>query len=158
MVDRRDLASWLDGPGGGAVVQDYAGQRLGRPQDGDGSVAGFGRRLGGLAVDWVIAMVIATAFFGTSVAADNPRLGTAASLAPVGVFLAEHVLLVGTLGTTIGHRVFQLRVETLQGGRPGPLKALVRSLLLVLVVPPLVMDADQRGLHDKAVGTVVARR
>ena len=146
MVDRRDLGSWLDGPGGGAPVQDYPGQRLGRPQDGDGSVAGFGRRLGGLVVDWVIAIVIARVMFGAN------------SLAPVGVLLAEHVLLVGTVGATIGHRVFGLRVETLQGAHPGPLQAVVRSLLLVLAIPPLVMDADQRGLHDKAVGTVVARR
>ena len=145
-MDRRDLGSWLDGPGGGAVVQDFVGQRLGRPREGDGSVARFGRRLGGLVVDWVIALVIARAMFGAS------------SLAPVGVLLVEHVLLVGTVGATIGHRVFGMRVETLQGEHPGPLKVVVRSVLLALAIPPLVMDADQRGLHDKAVGTVVARR
>jgi uncharacterized RDD family membrane protein YckC len=146
MVDRRDLGSWLDGPGGGTPVQDYPGQRLGRPRDGDGSVGRFGRRLGGLVVDWAIAIVIAQVVFGPS------------SLAPLGLFLVEHLLLVGTVGATIGHRVFGLRVETLQGAHPGPLNALVRSLLLVLAIPPLVMDADQRGLHDKAAGTVVARR
>ena len=146
MVDRRDLGSWLDGPGGGAAVQDYPGQRLGRPQVGDGASARFGRRLGGLVVDWVVALVIARVMFGAN------------SLAPVGVLLAEHVLLVGTAGATIGHRVFGMRVETLQGEHPGPLKVVVRSVLLALAIPPLVMDADQRGLHDKAVGTVVARR
>jgi uncharacterized RDD family membrane protein YckC len=146
MVDRRDLGSWLDGPGRAAPVQDYPGQRLGRPRDGDGSVGRFGRRLGGLVVDWAIALVIGRALFGE------------ASLAPLGVFLAEHLLLVGTAGATIGHRLFGVRVETLQGAHPGPLAAVVRSLLLVLAVPPLVMDADQRGLHDRAAGTVVARR
>jgi uncharacterized RDD family membrane protein YckC len=147
VVNRREIGSWLDGPGGGArVVQDYPGQRLGRPQDGDGSLGSFGRRLGGLVVDWAIALVIARVLIGTD------------SLAPLIVFLAEHLLLVATVGATIGHRVFGLRVETLGGAHPGPLKAVVRSLLLVLVVPPLVMDADQRGLHDRAAGTVVARR
>jgi uncharacterized RDD family membrane protein YckC len=146
MVDRRDLGSWLDGPGGARTVQDYPGQRLGRPREGDGSVGRFGRRLGGLVVDWAIALVIGRALLGGD------------SLAPLVVFLAEHLLLVGTVGATIGHRLFGLRVETLAGGYPGPLKAVVRSLLLVLVVPPLIMDADQRGLHDKAVGTLVARR
>ena len=141
------MGSWLDGPGAVAgPVQDYPGQRLGRPQDGDGSVGRFGRRLGGLAVDWAIALLIARAAVGTS------------SLAPLVVFLAEHALLVGTAGATIGHRAFGLRVETLAGAHPGPVKALVRSLLVVLAVPPLVMDADQRGLHDRAVGTIVARR
>jgi uncharacterized RDD family membrane protein YckC len=143
VVDRRDLGSWLDGPGAGLpAVQDYPGQRLGRPRDGDGSVGRFGRRLGGLAVDWAIARLL---------------IGNG-SLAPLAVFLAEHVLLVGTVGATIGHRVFGLRVETLAGAHPGPVKAVVRSLLVVLAIPPLVMDADQRGLHDRAVGTIVARR
>jgi uncharacterized RDD family membrane protein YckC len=147
VVDRRDLGSWLDGPGAGLpAVQDYPGQRLGRPRDGDGSVGRFGRRLGGLAVDWAIALLIARLLIGNG------------SLAPLAVFLAEHVLLVGTVGATIGHRVFGLRVETLAGAHPGPVKAAVRSLLVVLAIPPLVMDADQRGLHDRAVGTIVARR
>jgi uncharacterized RDD family membrane protein YckC len=146
VVDRRDLGSWLDGPGGVSPVQDYPGQRLGRPRDGDGSVGRFGRRLGGLAVDWLIALVIARGMIGTG------------SLAPLGVFLAEHLLLVGTVGATIGHRLFGLRVETLAGAHPGPLRTVVRSLLLVLAVPALIMDADQRGLHDRSVGTIVARR
>jgi len=147
VVDRRDIGSWLDGPGGGApVVQDYPGQRLGRPQDGDGSLGSFGRRLGGLVVDWAIALVIGGAIAGGD------------SLTPLIVFLAEHLVLVATAGATIGHRLFGLRVETLNGAHPGPLKAVVRSLLLVLAIPPLVMDADQRGLHDRAAGTLVARR
>ena len=69
------------------------------------------------------------------------------------VLVTEHVLLVGTAGCTIGHRVAGLRVETLDGRPPGPVRALVRSLLLCLVVPPLIWDRDQRGLHDRAAGT-----
>lgn len=151
MVDRRDIGSWLDGPGSVAPQQDFPGQRLGRPREGDGSVGRFGRRLGGLVVDWVIALLVARLLFGDPTEAS-------ASLMPVVVFVAEHLLLVGTVGATIGHRIFGLRVETLQGSHPGPLKAVIRSLLLALVIPPLVMDSDQRGLHDRAAGTVVARR
>jgi uncharacterized RDD family membrane protein YckC len=41
-------------------------------------------------------------------------------------------------------------------GRPvGLLWSLVRTLLLVLVIPALVWDRDYRGLHDRAAGTVV---
>ena len=40
----------------------------------------------------------------------------------------------------------------------GPLRAAGRAVLLGLAVPALIFDADQRGLHDRAVGTVVARR
>ncbi len=34
-------------------------------------------------------------------------------------------------------------------------RALVRTALIALVVPPLVFDRDGRGLHDMAAGTVV---
>jgi hypothetical protein len=35
--------------------------------------------------------------------------------------------------------------------------ALVRTLLLLAVVPPLLTDRDLRGLHDRAADTVVVR-
>jgi hypothetical protein len=36
-------------------------------------------------------------------------------------------------------------------------RAAVRSLLLCLAVPPLLMDADLRGVHDKVSRSVVVR-
>jgi len=33
----------------------------------------------------------------------------------------------------------------------------VRTLLVCAFVPALVMDADQRGLHDRVAGTVLVR-
>jgi uncharacterized RDD family membrane protein YckC len=147
MVDRRDLGSWLEGPGAAAGrAQAYPGERLGRPESGPGSVARFGRRLGGVTVDWLIALLIARALLGDG------------SFEPLIVFLAEHLLLVGTVSATIGHRLFGLGVETLDGAPAGPLRAVGRALLLGLAVPALIWDADQRGLHDRAVGTVVVRR
>jgi hypothetical protein len=38
------------------------------------------------------------------------------------------------------------------------LLALVRTFLICVVVPPVVYNQDQRGLHDLAVGTVTIRR
>jgi uncharacterized RDD family membrane protein YckC len=35
--------------------------------------------------------------------------------------------------------------------------ALLRTLLLLAVVPPLVTDRDLRGLHDRAANTIVLR-
>jgi hypothetical protein len=37
-------------------------------------------------------------------------------------------------------------------------RSLVRSLLVSLVIPPLVMDEDGRGLQDRATGTHVVIR
>jgi len=39
----------------------------------------------------------------------------------------------------------------------GFLRALVRTVLLMLVLPPFMMDRDLRGLQDKAAQTVVVR-
>ena len=64
----------------------------------------------------------------------------------------------GTLGSSIGHRLVGLQVVTMDGAWAGPLRALVRSALLCLAVPALIWNADQRGLHDQAAGTVLVRR
>ena len=42
-------------------------------------------------------------------------------------------------------------------GPLGLLTALLRTALLVLLVPALVYDRDKRGLHDRAAKTVVVR-
>ena len=43
-------------------------------------------------------------------------------------------------------------------GRPvGLARAFVRTLLLMLVVPAIMMDRDLRGLQDKAAKTIVVR-
>jgi uncharacterized RDD family membrane protein YckC len=43
------------------------------------------------------------------------------------------------------------------GGRLGPGRVLLRTVLLMLLIPPVVYNRDQRGLHDLAVGSVVVR-
>jgi len=44
------------------------------------------------------------------------------------------------------------------GGRPvGFGWALVRTVLLLTVVPALITDRDLRGLHDRAADTIVIR-
>jgi uncharacterized RDD family membrane protein YckC len=149
-VDRRDAASWLVGPGGGdtpdAQGESYPGARLGRPNEGIGAVAGLGRRVLGICIDWAVALLIANGF-----------LRGLHSFGPLAVLLVMHVLLVGTAGSSLGHRLCGLRVERVRGGLPGPVRALVRTVLLGLVIPALITDADRRGLHDQAAGTVLVR-
>lgn len=143
-VDRRTIGSWLGGPEP-AEPSQYPGQRLGLPKDGSGSVPSLGRRVAGLFIDWLIASAI-----GYSLLGGGPWI-------TLGIFALEHVLLVGTLGCTIGHRVAGIRVVRVGGGLPGPLRALVRTLLLCVFIPALFMDRDYRGLHDRASDTVAVR-
>ena len=140
------MGSWLGGPGSLSLdVDDYPGRRLGAPQTGPGSVVRFGRRFVALAVDWALSLLIARG------------LANGNEWATLAVFTVENALLVATTGHSIGHRALGIRVARLDGGAPGLLRGVGRSVLLALAVPALVWDRDQRGLHDRFMGTVLLR-
>ena len=126
------------------------GVRLGLPAEGSGAVAGGGRRIAGLFVDMVASYVVAALFVHKS-QGGVPTPGGWASL----VFLLETTILVSAAGQSIGMYALRLRVISRTGGLIKPYQALVRSVLLLLLVPALVWDADRRGLHDKAAGAIV---
>ena len=143
-------------PTGG--TDGHPGRGLGLPVAGRGSVSGFGARLVGLVVDWVVCLLVVSAFVGGDVWSG----GGIVQAAPLLVLFVEHTLLVGLLGTTIGHRVVGIRVVGIRvaGANQRPLglaRSAVRALLLCLAVPPLLMDRDARGLHDRAAQSVVVR-
>lgn len=48
-----------------------------------------------------------------------------------------------------------MQVQRLDGTPISPLDALIRTVLLLLVIPAVVMDADQRGVHDRVRGLVL---
>ncbi len=113
----------------------------------------LGRRLGALLVDWLVAALSAVALTGVKYPPENIRQ----NLVITAFFVGEVALLTGLLGMTIGKRIFGLRVEG-PGGRPiGLPRAVIRTLLLTLVIPAVVMNDDRRGLHDLAAGSRVIR-
>lgn len=118
----------------------------------------LGRRLLGIAIDWVLCLMISSAFFAVPDAhnlSSFERIFVAGNpMATVGIWMAQHFLLVATLGTTVGHRIIRLRVVR-DDGVPfvGALRALGRTVLLALVIPAVVWDNEGRGLHDRAVNT-----
>ena len=69
----------------------------------------------------------------------------------------EVAVLTALMGSSFGQRILGIRVVSLRTGRLDPARAALRTLLLCLVVPPLVFDRDQRGLHDKAANSVAVR-
>lgn len=137
------------------VVNDvdggYPGADLGVPEHGPGSLARLGPRVVAVIIDWLICSVIAAGFFGYRFGADGH------SWTPLAVFFVENVLLVGTLGSTIGHRVAGLHVSRTSGAPAGPVAALIRSFLLCLFIPAVIWDKDGRGMHDRLAGTVIRR-
>ncbi|HZV26367.1 MAG TPA: RDD family protein [Acidothermaceae bacterium] len=151
----RVSGSWLDGPGGGTATADagaYVGERLGLPPRGARSVAGLGARLGALCIDWLIAVLITSPFTGH-------RPFTPGSNSPwvLAVFAAEYIVLVSLIGRTIGMRLCGIGIMRLDGRRLSLPWVVVRTALLVLVVPAVIYDRDRRGLHDKAAGSIVVR-
>ncbi|MEV0778014.1 RDD family protein [Streptomyces sp. NPDC050433] len=153
MDNRQAVGSWLSGPR--AVAEEmgadfgYRGERLGLPKEGPGSVAPFGRRLGALFLDWALCMLIAYGLF--------VRDAQGAANYALGVLLVLHILTVGTVGSTLGKRVFGLRVISESRHRLGFGWALLRSVLLCLAVPALIWDRDGRGLHDRLARAVQVR-
>jgi uncharacterized RDD family membrane protein YckC len=105
----------------------------------------MGRRLVALFIDWIICAVIATGLL-------HSQYWTLA------FFGGETWILTALTGTTVGKRILGMRVARLDG-KPmvGFGWSLVRTLLLLCVVPPLVIDSDRRGLHDKAANTIVVQ-
>jgi uncharacterized RDD family membrane protein YckC len=140
------IGSWLEGPAHTTRdPDDYPGRRLGLPEQGRGSVGRFGRRLVALFVDWGLCLLVSSAFFDAD------------PWATLAVFTVENVLGVGTAGCTAGQCLMGLRVVRVTGGPVSFLQALGRGLLLALALPALVWDRDQRGLHDRFMGTVLLR-
>lgn len=138
------------------AVNAYPGERLGMPATGSGSIARPGRRIGALLIDYLAATIIATAFLGY----DQFALPSEAGLSmfgPMAVFALLQILFIPTAGGSPGHRILGMRVIHLGGGWVGLWRPVVRTLLLVVVIPAVIWDADQRGLHDKVTGLVLIR-
>lgn len=144
--------AWLGGVRSAGVDLGYPGERLGLPKEGPGSAASYGRRLVALFIDWILA-VLAVAFVARLVGYTPPK----ANPWPLLAFGIETWLLTGLMGVTIGKRLLGLRVVRLDGKPVGLLWSLVRTVLLLLVVPALLWDRDYRGLHERASNTIVIK-
>jgi uncharacterized RDD family membrane protein YckC len=132
-------------------VSEYPGERFGLPTSGAGSAVGVLRRLGALMIDWVMSVVIALAVLG------GDKHPAEVQYLAITIFAAETFLLTALTGFTVGKRLLSMRVARLDGKPVGFYRSLIRTVLFLLVVPPLVLDADLRGLHDRGANTIVIR-
>ena len=133
--------------------RQYAGQRLGMPPAGRGSVAPWGRRVLALVIDW-FASLLAAAFLVQAFG-----LGEAWSTwLPLVVFWVQTSVGVTLAAGSFGQVALRLAVRRIDGRPLDPAGALLRGLLICLVVPPVIYNRDNRGLHDLAVHSVVVNR
>ena len=116
-------------------------------------MASWGRRLVALFLDWIPSLLVANLISNLAGLTRDQ-----AAFLPLLVFLVETAFFVSITGASFGQLAMQLRVARLDGSAVPLLRSLLRSLLVCLVIPPLVFNRDNRGLHDLAAGTVVIRR
>ncbi len=137
-------AGGTDTPSQGRV----RGASLGLPAAGVGSLAGFSTRALAFTVDAVLSAVVAALFTAPSLPGSWSLL----------TFAVGTLLTLLVFGQTPGMRLLGLRLAHPEVGRRLALwRGVVRTGLLVLLVPALVVDADGRGLHDKLTDTAVVR-
>jgi uncharacterized RDD family membrane protein YckC len=124
------------------------GASLGLPGDGPGSLASFGSRVVAFCVDALGSALVA----GLFTAPDLPGNWALAT------FAAITVVTLVAFGQTPGMRLLGLRLaHPRQGQRLAPWRAVVRTALLCLLVPALLVDSDGRGLHDRLTDTAVVK-
>jgi uncharacterized RDD family membrane protein YckC len=136
--------------------QSYRGEQLGLPQQGPGSLATTGQRLGAFVVDALASGLVAALF----VQASGPN-GTTGhlpgswSLVP---FAIDYIVGLLVAGRTLGMYLFGLRVVRVdRRAAVDPLRAVGRTALLLLLLPAVIWDRDGRGIHDRLTDTAVVR-
>lgn len=122
------------------------GASLGLPADGPGRLAGWNQRIVAFVIDAISAAFVA----GLFTAPDLPGNWSLVS------FAAVTVITLAIFGQTPGMRVMGLQLaHPRPEARLAPWRAVVRTALLCLLLPALLVDADGRGLHDRLTGTAV---
>ena len=109
------------------------------------------KRILALIFDWVAAILV------VQVIPNGPDYGTQTnSLLTLIVFAIEVALFTWLMGSSFGQRIVGLRVRDLiKDSNPTLVQSLIRTLLIVLLIPPLLADAAGRGLHDRIAKTKI---
>ena len=157
MVSMADKRTWLDGPNIPGEYDDagtpgrWPGEHLGLPESGPGSMASVGRRAGAVAIDWIICMLLANLILMFTTQLGGVSFLGYALWALMGIICGW--LFARTPGMLIrGMGVALLDVPCAQVGF---WRAAVRTLLTGVIFPAAMVDADGRGMHDRATGTIV---
>jgi uncharacterized RDD family membrane protein YckC len=151
----------LSGPGAAGDnaardPQEWPGERLGLPKDGPGSVASRGVRLVALLLDFAFAALLTS--FSTPMDITDPEVMRTFNYWAIVMWFVVSVFGVSVFGFTPGMASLRIRVARIDGAmRVGPLRAIPRAIMIAVIIPAAIVDADGRGLHDRAVGTIVLR-
>ena len=122
------------------------------PSGPPGRSAGLGRRAGAIALDWLVALLLARLIPGAEYGSADYAFATLA------IFAFEIIVLTWLTGSSFGQRILGIAVVSETGGRLPLWRIIVRTALICIVIPALVYDSQRRGLQDLAVGSRVVMR
>jgi uncharacterized RDD family membrane protein YckC len=114
--------------------------------------AWFGRRVVAFLLDWFASVLVALLAFPQFGYGTNESM-----LATLLIFTAEVIVLTWLTGASFGQRIVGLRVISIDGGRLPLWRVVIRTALILLVIPAVVYDDQGRGLHDRLAASVVVR-
>ena len=111
------------------------------------------KRILALIFDWGAAMLV------VQVIPNGPDYGTQSnSLLTLIVFATEVTLFTWMMGSSFGQRIVGLRViDFYSDSNPTFVQSVFRTFLIVVLVPPLLADAEGRGLHDRLAKTKIIK-
>lgn len=119
------------------------------PESGPGSVAPTGRLALAFFIDIGLGSLVASLFTAPELPMNWSLLAWfVITVTPVSLF-----------GFTPGMAVTKIWVARMDGQTMvGPLRAVARAVLTVLLIPAVLWNLDGRSWHDRLTGTVVLRR
>lgn len=136
----------MDGPPEAPGDQGHVkGSTWGLPASGPGSVAPVPLRLASYAIDWSVCALASALLTDRGIALVWP------------LFTGMSIVLLSLFGVTIGQFVLRLRVQPVAMRWPMPVRAVVRTVLLLLFIPTLIWNRDGQPLQDVVAGTAVVR-
>lgn len=116
--------------------------------------ASWPRRIGALVVDWAACTLVTVVVLG-----PDRYSGSSSGWVVLGIFALESALGTALAGGSFGQLACGIRVLRIDGRPLSLFGALLRSVLVCLVIPPLVFRPETgRGLHDLATGSATYRR
>ncbi len=104
------------------------------------------RRLLALMIDWILCLLASGIFGGPT---KSPWA------APL-ILVVIYTFFVGFFGQTPGMWLTRIRcVDVRNGGLLGVGRSFLRAIVLATLLPALVVDSDQRGLHDRLADSMI---
>jgi uncharacterized RDD family membrane protein YckC len=114
------------------------------------------RRIAALAIDWIVSTLVTIGFVGLG---DYTRPGGNDNWVVLGIFALEVTVLTALAGGSFGQLLVGVRVLSTDGRPLNLLLAVVRTLLICVVIPPLIFETQTgRGLHDRWTRSAAYRR